>query len=206
MSSELIAKIEDSGYKAAIFSVGRLESVKQSLLQFYAEPYVHQKQKPYSCIRAIDEIPAKYTSVMMIAVPRADRPKSYLADVAVPHIRSIIKEAGYAAKAHQSLPLKRLAVQSGLADYGRNNIACVDGMGSWIRLAAFLTTIPCEADDWREQPTMAAACQNCDICIVNCPAKAISRDRFLLHREKCKGGGGCTVCQQCCPMNEALIP
>ncbi len=37
---------------------------------------------------------------------------------------------------------KLLAVRSGLARYGRNNISYVEGMGSFITLAAFVTVIP----------------------------------------------------------------
>ena len=37
------------------------------------------------------------------------------------------------------LPQKRLAVRSGLAEYGRNNICFVDGMGSVITLFVFIS-------------------------------------------------------------------
>lgn len=39
------------------------------------------------------------------------------------------------------LPLKLLAVSSGMAKYGKNNIAYVEGLGSFVRLKAFLSEI-----------------------------------------------------------------
>jgi epoxyqueuosine reductase len=38
--------------------------------------------------------------------------------------------------------LKRLAVRSGLARYGRNNVTYVEGMGSFLELSASLTDMP----------------------------------------------------------------
>jgi epoxyqueuosine reductase len=48
------------------------------------------------------------------------------------------------------LPLKLLATRSGLAEYGRNNIAYVEGMGSFMRLTAVYSDMPCEKDSWQE--------------------------------------------------------
>lgn len=83
------------------------------------------------------------------------------------------------------LPLKLLAVRSGLAEYGRNNIAYVPGMGSFMRLTAVYSDIPCEKDEWREARVMER-CKTCgDLCRKACPTGAISSDRFLIRAEKC---------------------
>ncbi len=124
------------------------------------------------------------------------------------------------------LPLKLLAAKSGLAEYGRNNIAYVSGMGSLMRLTAVYSDMPCDHDMWGEAKMMEH-CIDCDICRNACPAGAISKERFLLHAEKCltyhneKGGEipfpnwikpewhnciiGCIKCQAACPVNKLYL-
>jgi epoxyqueuosine reductase len=125
-----------------------------------------------------------------------------------------------------SLPLKLLAVRSGLAKYGRNNIAYVNGMGSFLRLTAVYSDMPCESEEWHE-PEMMKSCLKCDLCQNACPTGAIYKDRFLLHAEKCltyhneKAGNipfptwikpewhncivGCIRCQAACPENKSYL-
>lgn len=125
-----------------------------------------------------------------------------------------------------NLPLKLLGVRSGLAEYGRNNIAYVDGMGSFMRLSAVYSDMPCESDSWQESKMMTR-CENCELCQKACPTGAISQDRFLLHAEKCltfhneKDGKipfpdwikpqwhncivGCIKCQAACPENKPYL-
>jgi epoxyqueuosine reductase len=124
------------------------------------------------------------------------------------------------------LPLKALAVRSGLADYGRNNIAYIQGLGSFFQLAAFYSDLPCEGDTWRE-PQMMEICQKCDACLRKCPTQAILPDRFLIRAEKCltfhneRGPEypfpewiepnthnfliGCMICQRFCPVNKSIM-
>jgi epoxyqueuosine reductase len=120
------------------------------------------------------------------------------------------------------LPKKLLAACSGLAVYGKNNICYIEGLGSFHRLAAFCSDLPCEQDDWAE-PRMMIACERCQACQRSCPTRAIDPERFLLRAERCltfrneKPGEipfpewlddawhnclvGCMVCQRICPEN-----
>jgi epoxyqueuosine reductase len=124
------------------------------------------------------------------------------------------------------LPLKLLAVRSGLAKYGRNNITYVSGMGSFMRLTAVYSDKPCEKDAWQEAQIMKR-CEKCDLCSKACPTGAISPDQFLLKAEKCityhneKKGSipfpdwiktsshncivGCIRCQTACPENKQFL-
>jgi epoxyqueuosine reductase len=128
--------------------------------------------------------------------------------------------------ARTALPLKLLAVRSGLAEYGMNNITYVSGMGSFLQLAAFYSDLPCREDTWR-QAQMMKQCENCQACRRSCPTGAISTDRFLLHAERCityrnerKGDVpfpawidpswhnclyGCLHCQRVCPEDKGYL-
>ncbi len=118
------------------------------------------------------------------------------------------------------LPLKLLAVRSGLAAYGRNNISYVNGFGSYHRLVAFISDMPCEQDSWRE-PERMAACDDCQACVHACPTECIKADRTVIHAERCityfneaaepfpdwldahwhNALIGCMRCQGACPEN-----
>jgi epoxyqueuosine reductase len=124
------------------------------------------------------------------------------------------------------VPKKLLAVRSGLALYGRNNITYVKGMGSFHRLTAFFSSLPCRRDDWRA-PEMLARCERCAACRKACPSGAIAEDRFLLRAERCivfhnekpsavpfpdwmhpswhNSVVGCMLCQQVCPENREVL-
>ncbi|GAK59721.1 iron-sulfur cluster-binding protein [Candidatus Vecturithrix granuli] len=119
------------------------------------------------------------------------------------------------------LPLKLLAVRSGLAQYGRNNITYIPGMGSFHRPVAFYTDLPCETDSWGAAAFMPR-CSTCQVCCKICPTGAITPDRFLIHAERCLTLHnesdrdfpewidpawhnciiGCLECQSSCPANK----
>ena len=145
------------------------------------------------------------------------------------YIEHLVAEAvgkeGYRI-ATPKLPLKLIAVHSGIAEYGRNNITYASGMGSFMRLTAVYSDMPCETDHWRELQMMKS-CKNCKICQKVCPTGAISKNRFLLRAEKCityhneKKGNipfpswinpkwhncivGCITCQKACPENKPFL-
>jgi epoxyqueuosine reductase len=121
------------------------------------------------------------------------------------------------------LPEKLLAVHSGLAKYGKNNIAYVEGLGTFHRLKVFLSDLPAVEDTWSESQ-MLEQCAKCSACIKKCPTSAIISDRFLIRAERCltfhnereaEFPGwidpawhncliGCMVCQLVCPANREI--
>lgn len=82
-------------------------------------------------------------------------------------LAEILGEKGYASTG-TALPLKLLAVKSGLGQYGRNNVCYVSGMGSFLQLAAVYSNMPCEEDNWQEA-TMMKNCEECDLCAEPAP-------------------------------------
>lgn len=123
-----------------------------------------------------------------------------------------------------NLPCKLLAVKSGLSKYGRNNISYIKDLGSFYWLGAYLSDLPCEMDSWGEASVMDI-CEDCNLCLKNCPTGAIANDRFLIHADKCitlhnestrvfpewiatkwhNSIIGCMRCQLICPANKNHI-
>lgn len=137
------------------------------------------------------------------------------------YLTNFITQKGYNLEYAPNLPLKRLAAQSGLAVYGRNNICYVKEMGSFFSLDAYFSDMPCEDDDWTEM-AHADTCANCNICLNNCPTGAIRKEQFLINNERCLSNFNespgefpqwmplsvhhsiydCFKCQLNCPMNK----
>jgi len=133
-----------------------------------------------------------------------------------------LREDGWAL-ARPSLALKTLAVRSGLAAYGRNNVTYVPEMGSFLQLVGGVTDLPCDGDPWRE-PVALDRCASCVACARRCPTGAIADDRFLIRAERCLTYHneatadfpgwidpswhhclvGCMRCQTACPANRAF--
>jgi epoxyqueuosine reductase len=125
-------------------------------------------------------------------------------------------------------PLKTLAVWSGLARYGRNNITYVDGFGSYHQLVGMVADFPLDASGVSGPggPRALDECEKCRACRIVCPSGAIGEDRFLLHGERCltyfselegplpeayahlkrRCLVGCLVCQEVCPANPRPLP
>lgn len=83
-----------------------------------------------------------------------------------------------------NIPLKRLAVHSGFAVYGRNNICYIDGLGSNFSFVAYFSDIPCDDPSWTDITT-ASLCAQCHACVKHCPTGAIHQGRFVIDNEKC---------------------
>ena len=123
-----------------------------------------------------------------------------------------------------AVPEKLLAVRSGLAKYGKNNITYIEGMGSFYRLKAFLSDLPAIEDNWFELQLLEQ-CNTCNACVKKCPTGAIVPHRFLIQAEKCLTFHterpnefpdwiepswhncliGCMYCQLACPVNKGVF-
>jgi epoxyqueuosine reductase len=137
--------------------------------------------------------------------------------------KDIVKDPARKLQPRVRLPLKSLAVRSGLAKYGRNNITYVDDFGSFHELIAFYADQVLE-DNWGPL-RLLEYCKGCSICIKNCPTKIIGKENFVIDAGQCitlyselpapmpawidpkahNALVGCLKCQYDCPANSEGI-
>jgi epoxyqueuosine reductase len=236
------------GYQGRIVSVQHLRELQEEIEGRYTQRQFDEEFY-HDCLAGFDfQVPESLPgakSIIVVAVPRSQTQVSFTSKgetkvLILPPtyfgydetrqkvenlLSSILSTEGYRV-ARAKIPLKLLAVRSGLGYYGRNNVCYVPGMGSFLELVAVFSDMPCQIDNWHEAEMMED-CQNCYACQENCPTGAIASDRFLLHAERClvyhneKKGNvpfpdwidpswhncivGCLRCQRICPQNKNFL-
>ena len=237
-SREIVGSLQDRGWRAAVVPVGRLSDLRAEIDSRRAQvtPAVMKVVE-----RNLDFTPPAAVrtprSLIVVAVPHACARVTVVADgeeLAVPiptaychhddmqaavaaALTANLAPAGLSV-APMRLPKKLLAVCAGMARYGRNNIAYVDGYGSFVELAVCVSDLAPGVDSWTG-PRELPRCSTCQACRRACPTGAIGEDRFLLHGERCltllnesprpfprwidpawhNCLVGCLVCQRVCP-------
>ena len=241
-TEKLFLDLAQRGYKGRIVSVKHLQDLKEEIEGHHAkglfDEELYQEYLSWFEFKVPESLPGA-KSLVIVAVPSPQNqaifkwngesrpviiPPTYVrytetTKMVEDYLRSILSPEGYNV-AGARLPLKLLAVRSGLGQYGKNNICYVPGMGSFLQLAAVFSDLPCEEDDWQDARVMER-CRSCDACRIRCPTGAIPSDRFLLRAERCivfhneKKGDvpfpawmdaswhncliGCLHCQRICP-------
>ena len=234
------------GYKAKTVSITHLPEVQEVVGKLVRQGLLSKRlhERWHFYLKTNENLPEAKT-IVIVAMPQpitriwftwrgitypADIPPDYYAKAAYESraeetLKSVLETTGYKiARAH--LALKTLAVRSGLATYGRNNITYIPGMGSLYSLVSFYTDWSGEEDDWQE-PKVMEVCEDCSLCRENCPTGSIAVDRFLIHAENCLGFLnemepdfpywvqlqpdwhnaliGCMRCQFVCPVDEPYL-
>lgn len=241
--NELIRHLAHAGFRSAVVSVARLPELPKGLETLLERGAL--RKDAYDAIRGRYGLDFMYEppqgfparSVIITAAPQpkirigfsvsgrmfaAIIPPTYVHDTDAKVLDVISEELrvhGYRA-IDALLPGKRLAVQSGMARYGRNNIAYVEDLGSYFRLRAYFSDMPC-SDRWQDV-RMMDLCEKCTACVRHCPTKAILKDQFVINASRCltflnEGEDrfpdgidpswhhcliGCMICQDICPANK----
>jgi epoxyqueuosine reductase len=240
----ICSKLEERGYRGMVVPIRHISQLKyeieENVGQGKIDAGLYERYLAGFKFDVATRFP-KDCSIIITAAPQPQRKVTfYLNEQAYPviipptyyndtdaQIRRILQNI-LNAKNYQlhpaSLPSKLLAVCSGMAKYGKNNIAYVEGLGSFIRLRAFLSDMPAGSSDGFN-PQVMKECDRCKACLNECPTKAIVPDRFLIHAERCitflnEGNEefpewidpawhnsliGCMKCQLVCPANKRFI-
>ncbi|MBI9093023.1 MAG: 4Fe-4S binding protein [Desulfobacterium sp.] len=236
----LINKAFVNSEKATIIPIHRLQNVRNEIDQFKHNEKLNGFQKWIVDDLYTFDVPNvgfSVKSIILIAIPHplyanvefvyGDRTYNFLSPVMSDFentendLKKGLSSLKYQVAAASKIPLKRLAVQSGLAVYGKNNISYIDEMGSNFSFVGYYSDIPCDDAYWTDV-TMASECTNCNACLNNCPTQAIQKGRFLIDNERClsylnESGEpfpdwlpntvhhcvyDCLKCQIVCPMNK----
>ena len=244
---DFYTKLDAIGYKGKIVSAKYLPELRHDVIKYHQQKQInlefYEEYKSLFEFKPEVEFP-QINSLFIVSVPVPQHeaifhwkgkmislliPPTYLygrkiIDQLLELVNGLLEPSGYKAS-HAYLPQKTLAVRSGLAEYGRNNISYVQGMGSFHRLTTLYSDFPFEQDDWQDLKTMEM-CKECSACVRKCPSGAISPDRFLLHVERCLTFHnehpkevpfpewinpewhncvvGCLICQKVCPANKKV--
>jgi epoxyqueuosine reductase len=249
MASQEIARLicsnlEEKGYRGAVLPIEHVAQLKHEiegrLSRKEIDAGLYDKYLTYFKFDVAASLPTM-RSIIITAAPQPQRkvtfhlngqpysaiiPPTYYADTddqISDILENILNASGY--QLHRAaLPLKLLATRSGMTKYGKNNIAYIEGLGSFIRLRAFLSDIPAHSSDWLE-PQAMKECDSCKACLKACPTRAIVPDRFLIHADRCltffnEGSEefpkwidpswhnslvGCMRCQLACPVNKPFV-
>lgn len=244
LSEALYKSIEKQGFQGKIVSIAHVKELEKDIGALRKKGLLDRElydaylaSFDFECQRT----PSGASSLIIISVPQpqvrvmfALDDKSYPVIIPPTYNFSVDDQVADLLEAHLGpqgyrlqkvrLPDKLLAVRSGLAQYGKNNITYVKGSGSFHRPVVFISDFPCEADSWGH-PTVMEPCETCSACLKACPTDAIGSDRFLLHAERCltfhnersndfpewlSPAGhnclvGCMICQKVCPANKDVV-
>jgi len=244
LSRSILSALENHGYKGRIVSVARTNDLKREIEEKHNKDQIDERlYKDYLLDFNFDNpaLQSEADSLIVVATPQpAIRVKFSLNERTFPCLipstychatdvkaqkilEALLNPHGFNVQ-RRVLPYKLLAVRSGFARYGRNNIAYVDEMGSYFRLSAFYSNLPCFDDEWVD-PKIHDLCQDCSACFQACPTGAIPEDGFLLQAERCITFHnesqrdfprwiepswhnclvGCLHCQRVCPINNNFI-
>jgi epoxyqueuosine reductase len=239
--SELIEYLAKNGCKAQVVFVCRLAEAESALIElkrsgainvdFYPEltryfNFDYKAALPEACSIIVVASPQPPTKVFFGSHAVIIPPTYIYSDIwkkQLELVTDFLRPRGYHV-ARARLPFKTLAVRSGLGRYGRNNICYIRGMGSFFRLAAFYSDMPCEDDGWGA-PKVMQLCQTCKLCMDKCPTGCIPADHFLIHADRClthfnesenplpgwlkpewhNALLGCMICQRVCPLDKELL-
>ena len=224
--------------KAAVFSIVHMNELQNDIEYFVSNGSIHN-DLGINFNFDWTKVYKKAKSVLIIAIPNLAVSVSFnikgnILKTVIPPTYVHVKETGKVSNILSKnlspgsymdiknvLPLKLLAVKSGLGKYGRNNICYVEGMGSHHRLVGFYLNIEPKDDSWNSL-CMLERCNTCSNCIKICPTNCIPADRFLIRAERCltyfnesernfpswikkkwfNSLFGCMKCQDVCPENK----
>lgn len=247
---KFIRYLEKNGCYGSVVSVEHLDELGAEIRALHDRKLIDDAiynytgtEKPYHTPRLPKSMPGA-KSIIIVAIPQPiirtafhlhgktykfEVPPTYFDALKVAnHARTLLREA-FRPRDYRFvralLPQKLLAVRSGLALYGRNNITYIPKFGSFHRPTAFYSDYESPVDYWRNKRALPL-CSKCRACRNACPTGAIQENRFLIKADICltymneKAPNiefpdwvsasahnaliGCTRCQKACPYDKDI--
>ena len=101
---------------------------------------------------------------------------------------------------------KHAGQTTGLGSLGQSSLLITPDFGPRVRLSACLTEVPLEPRR-TTAGDIGNICDGCEICIDNCPARALQRpqagESYAINKFACfsfrNASGGCSECMRLCP-------
>lgn len=157
-------------------------------------------------------------------------PPHYAGAVLFESMRRFLEEKGMRVSTEALLPDRWAAARAGVATFGKNNFAYVDGIGSFVTIRTMIV----DAELPPDAPTVVSKCPaDCTRCLDSCPSGALHApfkldprlclafnawktvkdpglgltDSIPRHLRSCMGQQvhGCDLCQEACPRNRARL-
>ena len=238
MLESLKAEAAKRGDKLGAISVERLADVKRGFdeLGLDTSPYFNFGPRDdlgfeARCVLAV-AAPCPFHSVRFmlggeakdVIIPPAYADMGAKHDAIEAYLRDTLSAHGYKLARAHALPCKPIAVHAGIAEYGRNDIAYAEDMGSFLDIALFFSDMSVSFDMFAPMRRMDA-CEGCTLCVENCPTGALSMNKELINGDICLTNinerdddfpdwvkpewhhvlAGCLKCQDVCPQNTPFL-
>ena len=255
MRHSIEAALDAAGLSYRVVSAGLIAEMARTLAQLRDRgimPAQIYEEYSRSLACAAPEGMAEVRSLVVVAAPSpplkvafdlGDRrfealiPPTYVSNetrtLTLDILRGVLRPAGHSVE-RVAVPAKLLAVRVGLAEYGLNGLAYVEGLGSFARLDVYATDADLLEGDTSvglgccgrlPVPPRMKKCTACGWCYHSCPTRCISSSgdridpmRCLTYLNEHEGGWpsrldpnahnslvGCMVCQLGCPGNREFI-
>ncbi|MBF4692222.1 4Fe-4S double cluster binding domain-containing protein [Fusibacter ferrireducens] len=242
-------ELKNLGLKSSFLSIDDIPRIESTYHQnvYRDEANVHSYEKYLKNIRFTNDNNIKMESILTIAVYQPHSkisfnmdghkvtrvlPSMYLYDVDPldqnrnsrvmtinNDIQNLLESYGHMVSPVY-LPAKTIAIASGLAKMGKNNLCYIDGC-SFYWFATYLTDIHVDKESIKPTSLFMKECEHCSKCINNCPTGALNPSHSYVKINKCltyhneslemtpvwidrkwhNSMIGCIRCQSVCPLN-----
>jgi len=238
-NQRLIEQLKNAGFRAALLPFSYMKQILQVFdtyidnsdkTQFNIKDWVLAHQPPKIAFTPLSFLVIAFRSSAgeiclnhkgkEISIPI---PPTYLDDSIKTRLADTLKpiQQDYQLAKTEGVPLKMLAVLSGLGKYGRNALCYMDDFGSYCNFEAYYTDIVCE--DEKHSFEIMDDCDSCGLCIESCPTGALGGEQIIdtthcltmlnesdapmpdwLSPSVHHALVGCMRCQEICPVNKQI--
>lgn len=242
VANQIRLSLESSGLRCGVVDISRLAVVRRNIDVAYRSGEMGQDYEDPGIEELLTtDTPDWAQSIWVVAVPcplieltfsrRDEEQRIFLAEMYRYSIPMRTAEQAIQSIHGQLerkcqwawLPLRALASEAGMGEFGRNNMLYLKGMGSYPWLAGFFSDVSIPTTEARS-PRIMDRCRQCGRCVDACPSGALSREKHIMRADRCLNYAtdfpercrdwlkpewrkellGCLSCQKECPANHGM--